>query len=233
MLGSHKSIWDGGSLPPWQTAGASSAAEGLIPLALSFHQMKHFLPTAGRFSAEGGHHGAPEPTQTRGTSGGMAGGGRGSDRGGRAPACAWPRYFYTTSRCRVSKVKNVVCDGEGRAGTCWHRGGAPRHGAGCARAPPVPPAPVPARPPRVLAPGRAGWAGAAGRGLPALPPPRGSRAVADSRPVERRAPSRNRVPGRDKSRGHLLRSPVAPAAGAGAAGVARAGKRKNLVENQP
>lgn len=78
-------------------------------------------------------------------------------------------------------------------------------------------------------------------GFPALPPSSPSRAVADSRPVERRFPCRNRVPGQDKSRCNLLRLQAAPAARAGAAGQSprrdgawgRDWKRKNLLENQP
>lgn len=42
------------------------------------------------------------------------------------------------------------------------------------------------------------------------PPPHSSGAVANSRPVEQRFPSRSRAPGWDKSRGNLLRSQAAP-----------------------
>lgn len=124
-------------------------------------------------------------------------------------------------------------------------------GEGSTRAQPVPPAPVPAWLPRVPALGRC----SVGRGSRASPcltggrtvasqcchPPRSSSVVADSRPVEQRFPSRNRVPGRDKSRCNLLQLQVASAARAGAAGQSprRDGawgwvwKRKNLLENQP
>lgn len=70
-------------------------------------------------------------------------------------------------------------------------------GEGSPTARPVLPTPVPTRLPRV---------------------PASSRAVPDSHPVERRFSCGNRVPGRDKSRGNLWQSQVAPAAREGAAG---------------